>query len=115
MKFWNVLKIGWNWFGVVWLEEGNFKIFTALIYSLHFLFQELRKSYKENGTLQPEEQQRIFEEAMTIRLDQFRATDNTKSDEEHTVELLADLQDKQDKEAANVMKDLDQKVCFYDV
>jgi hypothetical protein len=52
---------------------------------------------------------------MTIRLDQFRATDNTKSDEEHTVELLADLQDKQDKEAANVMKDLDQKVCFYDV
>ena len=65
---------------------------------------------KENNTLTNDQQTTIFEEAMSIKLEQLRAKGDTKSDEEATIQMLADLQDKQDKEAANIMKDLDQKV-----
>ena len=65
---------------------------------------------KENNTLTTDQQTAIFEEAIAIKLEQLRGKGDTKSDEEATIQMLADLQDKQDKEAANVMKDLDQKV-----
>ena len=66
---------------------------------------------KEDNSLTNDEQKRIFEEAAAIKIEQLHVKDDTKSDEEHTVKLLADLQDRQDKEASNIMKDLDQKVC----
>eukprot|EP00111_Clytia_hemisphaerica_P002852 TCONS_00008039-protein len=74
-----------------------------------FELSELRKKMNKDGSLTNEEQKSIFEEAAAIKMEQLHVTDDTKSDEEHTVKLLADLQDKQDREASNIMKDLDQK------
>ena len=65
---------------------------------------------KENNNLTSEQQSSHFEEAIAIKMEQLRANGDTKSDEELTIQMLADLQDQQDREAGNIMKDLDQKV-----
>ena len=75
----------------------------------------MRKNMRETGEILPDEQIKILGEAIAIKLEQLHATDNTKSDDEHVVKLMADLQDQQDKEANNVMKDLDQKVNDFSV
>lgn len=73
---------------------------------------------RENKTLTGDQQTPIFQQAVSIKMEeeqQLRANDDTNSEEIDSVvvvKMLADLQEHQDREAANIMKDLDQKVIL---
>ena len=61
-----------------------------------------------------EEQVDIFKEAASLRLQLLLAElgDGQDSGDVASIKILADLQENQDKEAAYLMKDLSNKVCF---
>ena len=61
-----------------------------------------------------EEQIEIFKEAASLKLQLLLAElgDGQASGDVGSIKILADLQENQDKEAAYLMKDLPNKVCF---